>query len=227
MEPIDYRDFAALARKHKGKCVLFARHAERPSLLPDDPSYGTNLPITEAGRAMAIRCGRDLRKAGPVSDWSFWSSALLRTRLTAEAVAQGIGIPSPVVHDSVEAGIPGRWWYTAPELTFQGYQTEGSSNYNNRYFLEGSVPGYLPIGESARRTLEWLRDFDFGSRLAFVASHDVFIAVLLQGIGIRRFRSSNWIGFVQAAGLLFSPDGSYQAYYCVPDKNDYEDIALA
>ncbi len=227
MNPIDYRDFAALARRHCGKCVLFARHAERPNLPPDDPSYGVNLPITDAGREMALQCGRDLRKAAPASEWSFWSSSLLRARLTAAAVAEGVGVPSPVIHDSVEAGVPGRWWYTSPDLAFKGYQTEGNSNYNDRYFREGSVPGYLPLGESARLTLEWLRDFDFGSRLAFVASHDVFVAILLQGIGVRRFRSSQWVGFVQAAGLLFSPDGSFHAYYCVPDKNDYQASALA
>ena len=50
---IDYAGFAALAKETAGRCVLLARHGRRPRIAEEDPTYGENLGLTDAGRQLA------------------------------------------------------------------------------------------------------------------------------------------------------------------------------
>ena len=213
---IDYTEFALRARSHAGRCFLLARHAERPPIAPEDPSFGANLPITEAGRALSLACGRALRASGPAAEWSFHASKLRRTLLTAAAVAEGVGSDAPVAA-SEELSIPGLWVESATDV-HDHQESEGSAEYCDRLMRDGVAEGFRPISESTPRLLDWLRAHEFGSRLALLVTHDVFLACVLRGLGCADVTSAHWVGFLQGAGLFERPDGTFDADYVVPDK---------
>ena len=222
---IDYEGFAALAKETAGRCILLARHGRRPRIAEADPTFGENLPITDDGREMALACGRALRAGPPAGEWAFWASRLRRTRLTAACVAEGLGVPDAPVGVSVEASIPGLWIEDVAE-THRHYFAEGSVPFTNRLLRDGRAEGYRPIAESTRLTLEWASTFDFGARIVFVATHDVFLACLLQGLGVGRFSSDDWVGFLQGCALFQRPDGSWRAEYCVPDLANWRNTFI-
>ena len=216
---IDYDDFARIARDHPGRVLLLARHAARPPLAPEDPSFGGDLPITEDGRAMSIACGRALRAVGDPADWAFLASPLRRTLLTAAAVAEGIGSSAPVA-PSPEIGIPGLW-LTDARLLHDCQEREGPAVYCDRLMRDGRADGFLPIDESTRVVLDWIRRTDFGARRVFLCTHDVFLACLLMGLGCARISAATWVGYLQGTALFERPDGTFRAEYCVPDKASF------
>ena len=215
---IDYGEFAArAAAPGAGRCVILARHGRRPALSDDDPTFGENLPITEDGRAMALACGRSLRAGPPPGEWAFLASRLLRTRLTAAAVAEGLGAAGARVAVSEEASIPGLW-VEDQALAHSHYLSEGPVRFNDRLVSGGLAEGYRPIPESTRLCMEWISGADFGARCAFIATHDVFLACLLTGLGVGRFSCARWVGFLQGCALFERPGGGWDAEYLVPDK---------
>ena len=80
-------EFAAELRRG-ARAVLQVRHAERPKIDHDDPTFGDRLPITEAGMATALKFGAMLAEFR--DDVTFVSSPLRRTRMTAAAIADGV-----------------------------------------------------------------------------------------------------------------------------------------
>ena len=219
---IAYEEFAARAARSSGRCFALVRHGRRPAIAEDDPTFGENLPLTEDGRAMALACGRALRGGPPPSEWAFLASRLLRTRLTAAFVAEGLGAEGAVVRTSDEASIPppgisGIWVEDVRE-TFRHYEAEGSVPFTDRFFSTGRAEGYRPIAESTERALAWLRGADFGARCVLVCTHDVFLAALLQGLAVKRSSTADWVGFLQGCALFERPDGAFDAAFLVPDK---------
>lgn len=215
---IDWKEAAALAAAPGARrCVLFVRHGQRPPIAEDDPTFGENLGLTEAGRELALSCGRDVAAAGRPADWAFAASRYRRTMLTAAAVAEGMGRPGAPVAESAEASLPGLWISDMPE-THRNYRKYGTAAFTDMFMRGEATGGYRPIPESTRLAMDWIRRADFGARCAVVASHDIFIAALLRGLGAAEPDSENWIGFLQGAALFENADGSWRADYCVPDK---------
>lgn len=216
---IDWEEFGKMAAAAKGRCAVLVRHGERPPIDPADPTFGENLPITEAGMAMALACGRALAASGPdPREWGFLSSHLLRTRLTAAAIAEGAGLPGVEIRVAPEAGIPGLWIEDVAE-THRHYYAEGSVPFTTRLLRDGRAEGYRPVAESTRLALEWLSSDPSGKRLSVVCTHDVFIACTLRGLGESSVSCENWIGFLQGAALFERPGGGWDAEWVVPDKN--------
>ena len=194
---IDYADFALQVREFPGRCFLLARHAARPPLVPEDPSFGGDLPITDAGRAMSLACGRALRGAGRPEEWAFLASPLRRTILTAAAVAEGIGSAATVA-PTPEIGIPGLW-VTDAIAVHDHQEREGFGVYCDRLMGDGWAEGFRPIPESTQAVLDWLRSTDFGSRRVFLCSHDIFLSCLLSGLGCAKPTTTAWVGFTSSA----------------------------
>lgn len=216
---IDYTQFARRAADTPGRCVLLARHGERPSLDPHDPTFGADLPLTDAGRAMAFACGRALRPAGAPAEWTFLSSALRRTRLTAAAVAEGLGANPDAVSIAPEMGIPGLY-VSDPEALAIYQEAEGGAAYSDRLLRDGVAEGMRPIADIARDVLAWLRASDFGTRLVFAATHDIFLACVLAGLNLANVTSKRWVHYLQGVAFFERPDGSFDTAYCVPDLAD-------
>ena len=215
---IDYRDFGARARASSLRCVALVRHGQRPAISVDDPTYGENLPLTAEGEALARACGRDLAAAGPGREvWAFVASRLLRTRLTAACAAEAFGAGAGDVAVSEEASLPGLW-IVDQDATHRFYEAEGPVPYTDRLMRDGWAEGYRPVGESTRLAMEWVGR-GFGARCAFVATHDVFLALLMNGLGVDRFRTDRWVGFLQGCALFERADGGWDAEFLVPDKS--------
>ena len=105
--------------------------------------------------------------------------------------------------------------------THRQYAIEGAAPASDRYLRDGRFEGYRSVADGTRLMLDWFAAADFGARHALIFSHDIFIAAFLQGLGVRRFDSTNWVGYLQGAALAQDADGSWSAFYCVPDKHDF------
>ncbi len=215
-DPLSHAEFRKLAAAPTTRSRLLMRHAERPKIQEDDPSFGENLGLTEAGRHMAHRCGATL--AG-ITACTLGASPMRRTRLTATLLAAGMGLPGPTIFDAPEAGIAGLW-VSDPIRLHAGYVREGSATFTDRYLQDGHAEGYRPIHEGTAVMTDWLTQTDFGAACSVIISHDIFIAAFLQGLGVRTFSSRNWVGYLQGAALV-EADGRWQAFYCVPDTTDF------
>ena len=73
-----------------GRVILLVRHAERTKIDPKDPTFGDSLPITEEGARSAKVLGSMFAEFA--SSATFVSSPLMRTRMTAAAIAEGMGL---------------------------------------------------------------------------------------------------------------------------------------
>ena len=217
-ETISYGDFAAMLRRPGWRGILMARHAQRPPIDPKDPTFGGALHITEAGRAQAVAAGRLLRG---VEDVAFWAAPMPRTRETAQAVGEGMGAAARdeeiPVSDSREVGTSGLFTRDLRRVHDE-YERAGSAAVaTDAYFRDGVFPGYAPLKEGAEAMARWMVTKDFGARNVVIASHDIFIAAFLAGLGARTFSSREWVGFLQAAAVVGDASGAWSAYYCVPD----------
>ena len=198
------------------------RHGERPHLSPDDSTFGDALSLTDAGRQMARDAGALLRAATPgrtptAADWFLGASPKTRTRQTVAFMAESMGIADPAVIDVPELGIPGIWM-TDAALAHAYHVREGGRAFNDRICVQGYGEGYYPQEEIYRRILDWLNRFPFSARYGLFSTHDLFLALFLQGAGVEVFRADRWVGYLQGAALFEQPDGSWQVDYCVPDS---------
>ena len=218
---ISIQDFRALAEEAGGRCILLMRHAERPKIQENDPTFGKNLGITEKGKAMAMECGRIL--AG-WKDCAFGASPMRRTRETARVFAAGMGIENPAIFDAAPAGIPGIWMLDAA-LVHSQFESLGSAAFTDKYMHGGEADGFRPMPEGTAMMSEWLTGTDFGGRMTLIASHDTIIASYLQGLGVRNFDSQNWLGYMHSAALIES-NGAWRAWYCVPDTASYKNTFI-
>lgn len=223
---IDWKEAAARAAGAGARrCVLMARHGERPPIAENDATFGETLGLTDAGRALAFACGRDLAAAGRPADWAFGASRYRRTMLTAETVAEGMGRAGAPVAALPEISLPGLWISDMPE-THRNYRRFGTAAFTDMFMRGEATGGYLPIPESTRLTMDWIRRADFGARCAVLVTHDIFLAALLQGLGAGEFRSERWVGFLQGAALFENGDGSWTADWLVPDKAHPDNVFL-
>lgn len=215
---IDWREAAARAAEPgAGRCVWLVRHGERPPIAEDDPTYGENLGLTPAGRELALACGRGVAAAGRPADWALHASRYRRTMLTAATVAEGMGRAGAPVAECAEVSLPGLWITDMPE-THRSYRKYGTAEFTDLFMRGEATGGYLPIPESTRLAMDWIRGADFGARCALVVTHDIFLAALMRGLGVFPFDSEHWVGFLQGAALFEGPDGAWSADYLVPDK---------
>ena len=215
---IDWREAAARAAAPGARrCALLVRHGERPPIAEDDPTYGENLGLTGAGRALALACGRDVAAAGRPADWAFLASRYRRTMLTAATVAEGMGRAGAPVAECAEVSLPGLWIEDMAG-TYRSYRRHGTAGFTDMFMRGEATGGYRTIPESTRLAMDWIRRADFGARCAVVVTHDIFLAALMRGLGVFPFDSLNWVGFLQGCALFERPDGGWDADYVVPDK---------
>ena len=217
---IDYSDFSGIVRGGNMRAVILARHGERPSIAPDDPTFGRTLPLTAAGEALARACGRALRSAGRPEEWTFGASQFRRTLLTAAYVAEEIGAPPEAATVCAEVGIPGLWIEDAAAVHAAQLRL-GVRVYHDRQMREGEAEGFWPIRQCARNVLVWLSSHSIATRLAFFSTHDCHLGCLLNGLGAAQINADHWVGFLQGCALFEQPDSSWRAHYLVPDKTNY------
>ena len=182
-------EFAAELRRG-ARAVLQVRHAERPKIDHDDPTFGDRLPITEAGMATALRFGTMLAEFK--DDVTFVSSPLRRTRMTAAAIAEGMGVKSPAIPVDELLG-NGSFYYDDPLIVLKVFKERDFFEACCEYYATGNLPGFRPLAASADRCERWL--LERLERRLLIAS-------------IPQFSRANWPRFLDSAAILVYPDGS-------------------
>ena len=189
------------------RCILQVRHAERPKMDPDDPTFGDALALTDEG----VRTARELGKilAEFKDDVQFYASPLRRTVMTAELIAEGMGI------EVEEKLIPsddllgnGSFYYDDPAEVLEIFQPGNFFKANFEYFEKGEQRGFKNLYSATDALEKWLIE-RFTKRLFIVTTHDCYIAAFLAARkAVEKFTIDNWVRFLDGGAILFYPNGS-------------------
>ena len=189
------------------RCILQVRHAERPKMDPDDPTFGDALALTDEG----VRTARELGKilAEFKDDVQFYASPLRRTVMTAELIAEGMGM------EVEEKLIPsddllgnGSFYYDDPAEVLEIFQPGNFFKANFEYFEKGEQRGFKNLYSATDALEKWLIE-RFTKRLFIVTTHDCYIAAFLAARkAVEKFTIDNWVRFLDGGAILFYPDGS-------------------
>ena len=188
------------------RAMLQVRHAERPKMDPDDPSFGDELHLTREGVRTAKLLGEALAEFA--GDVGFASSPLTRTRETAACIAEGMGLKGAPVCTDARLGNES-FFYDDPLQVLKTFKELEFFNACFTYFRERRLPGFREIGGAADACERWLDEHAGGRRLYIVVTHDCYIAAFLNvrgayGPGSRR----DWVRFLDGGVTLVYPDGS-------------------
>ena len=196
------------------RCILQVRHAERPKMDPDDPTFGDKLALTDEGVRTARELGKMLSEFK--DDVQFYASPLRRTVMTAELIAEGMGIESKS-RVEVEGGqwIPteerlgnGSFYYDDPAVVLEVFQPGNFFKACFEYYEHGEQRGFKNLYSATDALEKWLID-RFEKKLFIVTTHDCYVAAFLAARkAVERFTIDNWIHFLDGGAILFYPDGT-------------------
>ena len=187
------------------RVLLMVRHAERPPISDDDPTFGQTLPLTETGRQTSLQLGELLRDQAAGAQ--FLSSPLLRTVMTAEGIAAGMGLPDAPIPTAPELGNSSFYFSDQREV----YELFSQSDFFDeifRYMARGTLRGFNEIHAASDRLEAWCLE-RFTGRLGIFTTHDLYIGAYLHARGVEtHFTRANWLRFLDAAAIILAPDGT-------------------
>ena len=187
------------------RVLLMVRHAERPPISDDDPNFGQTLPLTETGRQTSRQLGEMFR--GQAIGAQFLSSPLLRTVMTAEGIAAGMGLPDAPIPTAPELGNSSFYFSDQREV----YELFSQSDFFDeifRYMARGTLRGFNEIHAASDRLEAWCLE-RFTGRLGIFTTHDLYIGAYLHARGVEtHFTRANWLRFLDAAAIILAPDGT-------------------
>jgi len=210
-ETIDFHQVAGLLGRGC-RVSLFVRHSERPPIDPDDKEFGRTLALTPNGIALARRAGRHL--AG-FTDARFAASPMVRCHMTAQCIAEGMGLPDAPVTDEPRLGLE-CFYYEDPEKLQGVMRQKGYLPFMLEYLRKGVAPYSRPLDVATGMMTEWLKGATVRP-LNVLVSHDIFVASLLTGLKARAYTADNWVGFIHGAAIVNTPDGDWLCHPCVPE----------
>ena len=197
-------DVCALLRAGN-RVLLMTRHAERPHIDHEDPSFGQELPITEDGQAMSRAFGAAFRPFADIVQ--FASSPLRRTMMTTECIAEGMGIAHPDIA-SCDALGNGTFYFADPHAVWEEFRDGSFFRKCFAYFERGTFRGFAEL-HAATDALEAWCLAHFTAPFAVFTTHDLYIAAFLAArTVISRFTEVNWPRFLDSAAIILAPDGT-------------------
>ena len=197
-------DVCALLRAGN-RVLLMTRHAERPHIDHEDPSFGQELPITEDGQAMSRAFGAAFRPFADIVQ--FASSPLRRTMMTTECIAEGMGIARPDIAPYDALG-NGTFYFADQHAVWEEFRDGSFFRKCFVYFEKGTFRGFAEL-HAATDALEAWCLAHFTAPFAVFTTHDLYIAAFLAArTVISRFTEANWPRFLDSAAIILAPDGS-------------------
>lgn len=186
------------------RVLMFVRHSERPHISKDDPTFGDSLPLTANGMRMSVEFGEKLR--GVSDDVQFLASPLRRTVMTAEGIAQGMGMDNAEIPVDERIGNSSAFiadlqavWRLFSDGVFFPKMIE--------YTRAGVQSGFAPIS-SAADEFERHALSRFSGKLGIFTTHDVYLVSFLRARGVvTDWSEDNWTRFLDAAVISVSPSG--------------------
>ena len=201
---ITFEDVVA-ARRRGCRVLLLVRHAERPKIDGDDPTFGEALPLTDEGMRTSRLFGDRLRDVA--EGVQFLSSPLRRTRLTAEGIAEGMGLVSPEIPDDPLLG-NSSFYFSDQHEVFELFRDGSFFEKIFAYMADGRQRGFREIREASDAFEAWAME-RFTGALGVFATHDLYIGAFLHARGVKRdWTVANWVRFLDAAAILVEPDGT-------------------
>ena len=197
---------------HDGiRVAILVRHAERPPLPANDPTFGRNLPLTERGAMEAMRYGRELGLFACMEQMAIAAGGNRRCMETAFHILKGMRLDMEADRCAVLADpyLGDRTFYFGDvaarmELANAGNYLESL----NAYFTCGRQKGFNDLHPSTSHLAGHLR-YHYDAPLFIGVTHDLNVACFLAGNGtVASFTEKSWPGFLDAAVLFIQPDFS-------------------
>ena len=186
------------------RVLLLVRHAERPHINHEDPTFGETLAITENGKRMCVDFGVALK--GASDDVQFRASPLRRTVMSAEYIARGMDLAGADIPTDDTIGNGSAFFADRIEVWRQ-FRDGRFFAKMKAFMAEGSVPGFAPIGPAGEEYERYVLSV-FTAKLGIFATHDVFVAAYLYAKGVKRdWNEANWPRFLDAAAIVVEPSG--------------------
>ena len=179
------------------RVALYVRHAERPPIAAEDPTFGASLALTPAGEARARALGSALR--GSVRGARLLASPMVRTRRTARLIADAAGADGTPVEDAPAIGVGNV--FTDAAAAHREMERIGVMDYMIRYLDAGEAPHARPVREATRLAIDWIRAAATAP-FTLCCGHDLTIAAALAGLELARFRADDWIPFLTGMALV-------------------------
>lgn len=187
------------------RVILQVRHAERPKMDPDDPTFGDALPLTPEGERTARLFGERLR--GWTGGTAFLASPLRRTRMTAALIAEGMGRDTGAIPVHERLG-NGTFYYDDPAEVLEVFKPENFFPACFDYMKTGRMRGFNPLDAATDALEAWLVAHATAP-LTVAATHDLYIAAFLAARGVyTEHARETWPRFLDAAAVFMDPDGS-------------------
>ena len=187
------------------RVVLMLRHAERPKMDPDDPTFGDALALTYDGSRTAKRLGTLLAEFR--DDVQFYASPLTRTRMTAACIAEGMGVANPDIPTDELLG-NGSFYYDDPAEVLDVFKPSNFFPACFEYFRTARQRGFRDLYAATDEFEKWLA-VNCRSRLFIVATHDLYVAAFLAARkAVGAFTRESWIRFLDGGAILIAPDGT-------------------
>ena len=189
------------------RALLLVRHAERPRIANEDKTFGASLPLTPEGERQSREFGRMLRDAVRTASVQFLASPLRRTVMTAELVAEGMGVNPGTIETDAAIGNSSAFISDELEL-WECFRDTRFFDHMQEYFRAGIQRGFNPIAEATENYEKYVLS-RFTAQVGIFATHDVFVAAFLHGKGVKTdFRKENWPCFLDAAAILLDDGGA-------------------
>ena len=162
------------------RVILQVRHAERPKMAPDDPSFGDQLAITAEGCRTARKLGEELKEFAAVAD--FVASPLKRTMMTAELIAEGMGLGGKEIKAYGCLGNES-FYYKDTSQVLEVFQVANFFPACKKYMETGTLPGFHPLYEASENLDQWLKG-QLKKQFLIAATHDLYIAAFLSAMTV-------------------------------------------
>ena len=225
---VSFQD-VAVALNRGERVAIIVRHAERPPLEKNDPTFGKDLKLTEHGIEQAKTFGFALSQFIGTATHAVYAGDNKRCTMTAmhllcelhdkwggTAIEHELGDRSPYFGDTAER----------LALADEGDYHE----LLNEYFRTGVQRGFNPLKEATDRfeNFIWSQHCHNESRqLEIFVTHDINVAAFLAGRGVAtRFEDYNWPGFMDAAVAFIGPCGRARYGYMRTHENRFGPITI-
>ena len=199
-----------LALRNGDRVAVVVRHAERPPLEKDDPTFGAELPITREGKIKADAFGFALKEFSGGFEHGIQSSKTTRCRMTAQVISEAMGgeLAGSFRLDDI-LGDKSPFFGNVDErlaLANEGNYRESL----NEYFRTGRQRGFADLA-SATEAFEdylWSRSARHFSPLEIYVTHDINVGCFLGGRRVvTRFDDFNWPHYLDAAVAFLGKNG--------------------
>ncbi len=187
------------------RVLLFTRHAERPKIDNEDPSFGDALPLTAEGERTSRELGRMLK--GAAETVQFRASPLKRTVLTARLMAEGMGIERPEIVEDASIG-NGSAFIASEAEVWELFRDGAFFSEMIDYLQRGEQRGFAPLAAAADAFEAYALD-KFTAQLGVFATHDVYLVAYLHARGVKTdFVYENWPRFLDMAAVVLDRNGT-------------------